>query len=160
MFSSYSAAVPADQQHMVVSGSWLSFAPLQMFWHNQHEAEPVPVVKKHKDKERAWSCGAKKRNFLTQAHFLIICHNSPSGLSYSISAIRWLYSRSMAQEELEFPSQSQRWSELASTEPCRCNFYPPVQSYYSFTTEILTRTSCNNDGFQSDHIGSQWMLLQ
>lgn len=31
MFSLYSAVVPADQQHMVESGSWLCFAPLQMF---------------------------------------------------------------------------------------------------------------------------------
>lgn len=30
MFSLYSAVVPADQQHMVESGSWLCFAPLQM----------------------------------------------------------------------------------------------------------------------------------
>lgn len=30
MFSLDSAVVPADQQHMVESGSWLCFAPLQM----------------------------------------------------------------------------------------------------------------------------------
>lgn len=118
-----------------------------------YEAEPVPIAKKHKDKERAWLYGAKKRNFLTQAHFLIICSNSPSGLSYCIFAIRWLHSRSMAQEELEVSSQSQSWSAFASTEQCRCNSYPPVQSYYSFTTQILTRISCNNAVFQSDCIG-------
>lgn len=153
MFSLYSAVVPADQQHMVESVLCSSANVLRQPTLLLHEAEPIPVVKKHKDKERVWLCSAKKRNFLTQVHFLITCHNSPNGLSYCISAIRWLHNRSTAQEELEISSQSQSWTEFASTEPCRCNSYPSVQSYYSFSIQILTRMTCNNTVFQSDCIG-------